>query len=161
MTGRTLGIDLGSAGALALLENASLLDIEDMPVLRDGPNSRPTVNGALLAAIMRRWNPNRAFIEFVAARPTDSKVGAFAFGRSRGCVEGVMAAFSIPVIWLTVPTWRRAVGLAPGASKDAARSSVIQRWPNHAEKFARARDDGRAEAALIGIAGLMRQGGDA
>jgi crossover junction endodeoxyribonuclease RuvC len=161
MSARILGVDLGSAGALALLEDGLLVEVEDMPTLRDGQNSRPTVNGAPLAGIVRRLNPDRAFIEYVGARPTDSKVGAFAFGRSRGCVEGVMAALSIPIVWLTVSTWRRAVGLPPGASKDAARSSVNQRRPDHAEKFARARDDGRAEAALIGIAGTLRQGGDA
>jgi hypothetical protein len=42
------------------------------------------------------------------------------------------------------------------ASKDAARSEAIRRWPNHAGLFARVKDDGRAEAALIAVAGLLR-----
>ena len=57
------------------------------------------------------------------------------------------------------PSWKRAVGIAPGkeGAKDAARSEAIRRWPNKAQLFARIKDDGRAEAALIGIAGLARR----
>jgi hypothetical protein len=40
--------------------------------------------------------------------------------------------------------------------KDMARSKAINRWPAQADKFKRKMDDGRAEAALIGIAGLLR-----
>jgi crossover junction endodeoxyribonuclease RuvC len=58
--------------------------------------------------------------------------------------------------FITPPTWKRAVGLTL-ASKDAARSEAIRRWPNHAELFASVKDDGRAEAALIAIAGLVRE----
>jgi hypothetical protein len=49
-------------------------------------------------------------------------------------------------------------GLAPGrlGAKDAARSEAIRRWPALAGLFARVKDDGRAEACLIGWAGLQR-----
>ena len=47
--------------------------------------------------------------------------------------------------------WKRAVGLSL-ASKDASRSEAIRRWPAHAACFARVKDDGRAEAALIAVA---------
>jgi hypothetical protein len=40
--------------------------------------------------------------------------------------------------------------------KDMARSNAINRWPSKAQLFARKMDDGRAEAALIGLAGLLR-----
>ena len=54
----TLGIDIGSQGALALLDQAvALLAVADMPILR--------------------------------------AVGAFAFGRARGVVEGVLAALGL------------------------------------------------------------------
>jgi hypothetical protein len=46
--------------------------------------------------------------------------------------------------------------LAFGATKDMARGEAIRRWPGRAGLFARGKDDGRAEAALIGIAGLRR-----
>lgn len=158
MSARILGIDIGAAGALALVDEAgALLKIEDMPVIRDGPKNRPVVNPALLADIVREWRPGAAFIEYVGARPTDSKVGAFAFGRSKGVVEAVLATLAVPATWLTVPTWRRACGLPPGASKDAARGEALRRWPAHASLFKRVCDDGRAEAALIAIAGIVKR----
>jgi crossover junction endodeoxyribonuclease RuvC len=60
-----MGIDIGACGAIALLdEGGGLVGVEDMPVLADGPKER------------------RA--------PGEGAVGAFAFGRSRGVVEGVL-----------------------------------------------------------------------
>ena len=153
-----LGVDIGNSGALALLTpTGELVDIVDMPVLDDGPKSRPAVCAPLLAHVVRRWAPTQAYVEFVTARPTDSRVGAFAFGRSRGAIEGVLGAAGVPVRLLTPATWKRAIGIPPGTGmKDAARSEAIRRWPAQAALFARRGDDGRAEAALIAGAGMTR-----
>jgi crossover junction endodeoxyribonuclease RuvC len=80
--------------------------------------------------------------------------------RARGVIEGVMAALGLRVAFLTPPPWKRTVGIPPGrdGAKDAARSEAIRRWPNQAGFFARVRDDGRAESALIAVAGLMKRG---
>jgi crossover junction endodeoxyribonuclease RuvC len=153
-----LGIDIGAAGAIALLNaDGSLVGVEDMPVLTDGPAGRRSVNAPLLAGIIFKSHADHAFVEFVGARPGEGAVGAFAFGRSRGVVEGVLGAASISVSSIAPASWKRAVGLSL-ASKDAARGEAIRRWPSHAEKFARVKDDGRAEAALIAVAGMMRRG---
>ena len=162
MSARVLGIDIGSQGAVALLTPAGdLLEVVDMPILRDGPKGRPNVSAALLADIVLRAHATTAFVEFVGARPGEGPTGAFAFGRSRGVIEGVCAAAGLPVAFLTPAHWKRLVGIPPGkeGAKDAARSEAIRRWPGHAATFARVKDDGRAEAALIAIAGLMRKGG--
>jgi len=158
---KIIGVDLGSKGALALLSPAGeLLAVEDMPILRDGPANRPNVNAPLLAAIIYRWQATQAFVEFVGARPGEGPTGAFAFGRSRGVIEGACAAAGLPVAFLTPPVWKRAVGIPPGkdGAKDAARSEAIRRWPDKASLFARVKDDGRAEAALIAVAGLAKKG---
>jgi crossover junction endodeoxyribonuclease RuvC len=158
----TIGIDIGSKGALALLSpTGDLLEIEDMPILRDGPANRPNVNAPLLASIIYRWQATTAFVEFVSARPGEGPTGAFSFGRSKGVIEGVCAAAGVPVAFITPSTWKRAIGIPPGkdGAKDAARSEAIRRWPGQAALFARAKDDGRAEAALIAVAGLMKKGG--
>jgi crossover junction endodeoxyribonuclease RuvC len=161
MTSAVLGVDIGNAGALALIdETGALIDVADMPILRDGPAGRPAVNGPLLAEIITRWRPDRAFIEFVGARPGEGAVGAFAFGRSRGVVEGVLAACAVSATHMAPAAWKRAVGVPPGreGAKDAARSEAIRRWPAKATLFARIKDDGRAEAALIAVAGMLRAG---
>jgi crossover junction endodeoxyribonuclease RuvC len=153
-----LGIDIGVSGAIALLdETGALLEISDMPTLHDGPKGRRAINAPLLAAIIFKSHADRAFVESVNARPGEGPTGAFAFGRARGVIEGVLAAAGLPVSFITPASWKRAVGLTL-ASKDASRAEAIRRWPNHAELFARVKDDGRSEAALIGVAGLIRKG---
>ena len=159
---RIIGIDVGRAGALALVTRAGdLIEVADMPTLHDGPANRASVNAPLLADIVARWQARAAFVEFVGARPGEGAVGAFAFGRARGVIEGACGALGVSVAFITPPTWKRAVGIPPGreGAKDAARAEAIRRWPDHAALFARVKDDGRAEAALIAIAGLRREGG--
>jgi crossover junction endodeoxyribonuclease RuvC len=156
-----LGIDIGAQGAIARLDaDGLLLGVDDMPVLADGPSGRRSVNAPLLAEIVFRSHAVAAFVEFVGARPGEGAVGAFAFGRSRGVIEGVLGAAGVPATMLTPPSWKRAVGIPPGkdSAKDAARSEAIRRWPGHATLFARVKDDGRAEAALIAVAGMLRKG---
>ena len=155
-----LGIDIGACGAIAVLTEAGeLVHVEDMPVLNDGPAGRRAVNPPLLAEIISRAHASHAFIEFVGARPGEGATGAFAFGRSRGVVEGVCGALSVPATHIAPAAWKRAVGIPPGpdGAKDAARAEAIRRWPAKATPFARAKDDGRAEAALIAVAGLLRR----
>jgi len=156
-----IGIDIGTKGALALVSPAGeLLDIADMPVLADGPKGRPAVNAPLLAELVYRWHASRAFVEYVGARPGEGAVGAFAFGRSRGIVEGVLGACGVTAAHIAPASWKRAIGIPPGkdGAKDAARSEAIRRWPDKAALFARVKDDGRAEAALIAVAGIAKKG---
>jgi crossover junction endodeoxyribonuclease RuvC len=158
-----IGIDIGTKGAAAIIDakTGEIIEIIDMPCLNDGPKGRPAVNGPLLAEFVFRSHATHAFIEYVGARPGEGAVGAFAFGRSRGVVEGVLAAAGIPAVHIAPASWKRAIGIKPGkdGAKDAARSEAIRRWPGQAGLFARVKDDGRAEAALIAVAGLLRNGG--
>jgi crossover junction endodeoxyribonuclease RuvC len=161
MTRNVLGVDIGNHGALALVSPAGeLVEVVDMPILADGPARRPAVNAALVSEIISRWKPARAFVEYVSARPGEAASGAFAFGRCKGVVEGVLASHCVPAAFLTPADWKRRVGVKAGrdGAKDAARSEAIRRWPAMSGKFARVRDDGRAEAALIAVAGLAKEG---
>lgn len=158
-----LGIDIGASGALALVTpEGDLMNVWDMPTLADGPKGRRAVNAALVAEIIFKSHARAAIVEHVGARPGEGAVGAFAFGRARGVLEGALAAAGVPVTFITPPTWKRLVGLPTGkeGAKDAARSLAISRWPNHAGLFARVKDDGRAEAALIALAGLKKARGE-
>ena len=160
MSGHVIGIDIGVVGGIAVLSRAGeLVSVHDMPVLADGPAGRRSVNAPLLAEIICKSTATSAYVEHVSARPKEGAVGAFAFGRSKGVVEGVLAAAGLPVAFLTPQVWKRVIGIPPGkdGAKDLARSEAIRRWPAHAGLFARVKDDGRAEAALIGLAGLARE----
>jgi hypothetical protein len=156
---RVLGIEFGNTGAVALIgESGELLEVWDIPCLADGPKGRPAVNGPLLAEIIFKAKAARAYVEFVRPRPGEGAVQSFAFGRCRGVLEGILAAGGVPVAFLMPPAWKRLVGIAPGkaGAKEAARREASRRWPSKATLFARAKDDGRAEACLIAAAGLMR-----
>jgi crossover junction endodeoxyribonuclease RuvC len=58
-----------------------------------------------------------------------------------------------------LPNRRASETVGLDGAKDAARSEAIRRWPSHAALFRLSKHDGRAEAALIAIAGLMKKGG--
>jgi crossover junction endodeoxyribonuclease RuvC len=131
-----------------------------MPCLNDGPAGRRTINAPLLAELIFKIHATAAFIETVGPRPGEGAVGAFAFGRARGAVEGILAAAGTPVTWIAPAQWKRIVGIPPGhdGAKERARSEAIRRWPDKASWFSRVKDHGRAEACLIGVAGLLREG---
>lgn len=154
-----LGIDIGVTGALALVDQfGELQDVWEMPCLRDGPKNRRTINAPLLAEIVYKSHATRAFVEAVGPRPQEGAVGAFAFGDSKGVVRGVLAAAGIPIVFIQPTQWKRVVSIPPGklGTKDAARSQALGRWPHMAEHFKLIKDDGKAEAALIAVAGLLR-----
>jgi len=156
--GVIIGVDIGVTGVLALLTpDGSLVDVFDMPSLDDGLAGRRSINAAQLAEIVAKSQATQAFVETVDPRPGEGAVAAFAFGRARGVVEGVLAALDVSITFLTPPAWKRIVGIAPGldGAKDAARSLPIQRWPGQG-RFALKKNDGRAEAALIALAGIKR-----
>ena len=125
--GNVIGIDPGIAGAIALVTAAGdLIDVADMPVLRDGSGGRAAVNAPLLAVLLARWPAQTVFCEFVSARPGEGPTGAFSFGRSRGVIEGVCAVLGLPIRFLTPPTWKRVVGIRPSKDGAATRSSGLK-----------------------------------
>jgi crossover junction endodeoxyribonuclease RuvC len=157
MSTPVIGIDPGAHGAIAGLNAAgNLLWIEDTPSTPEA-NGRIATNAPLLASILARSHARIAYCEFVGARPTDAKVAAFAFGRARGCIEGVCAALSIPIVFVAPPVWKRLANIPPGVeNKDLARTRAIARWPAHADLFKRKCDVDRADACLIGWAGQRK-----
>ena len=157
--GRILAVDIGAHGAAALLDEAGgLLDVVDLPTLEAGPACRPEISPHLFAAIVRRWAPSRAWVEWIGPRAGDRPAGAFAFGGSRATVETALAVLDVPFRTIVPAAWKRAAAIPPGKGmKDLARARAIERWPAHAEQFARKLDHDRAEACLIGWAGLQRE----
>jgi crossover junction endodeoxyribonuclease RuvC len=156
--GPIAGIDPGIEGAVALLSpSGDLLAVHDLPVLPDGPAGRRRVNPALLAVLLAKTHASHAYCELVNSRPNDGHMSAFSFGMTRGLLEGCLAALSIPVTMIAPPSWKRCIGLAPGKenAKALSRAEACRRWPAHAALFARVRDNGRSDACLIALAGLM------
>lgn len=152
-----IGIDPGISGAIAMLrDNGVLIDVVDMPVTAKTRGKGNQVNAVLLGDYLRSVIKNRdetlrVAIEAVGAMPGQGVTSMFGFGRSMGVIEGAVAAFSLPVEYVTPQRWKKLHGLV-GKDKDASRTLVLQKYPNHSGSFSRKKDNGRADAVLIGLA---------
>jgi crossover junction endodeoxyribonuclease RuvC len=137
--------------------NSSAVPVEffDMPVKKDGG-----VDGARLAAIVDmcalRAGPGGlcAAVENVSSRP--GQAHQFSFGTGFGIVLGVLEAAGVPYSLISPAQWkpamalRRLTGESQQQNKSRARELASKLLPEYADKFARVRDDGRAEAYLMG-----------
>lgn len=146
----TIGIDPGIKGAVAILdERGGLVEVWDMPVveLKVGKATKARISAELLANELKNWQATVAYMEGVSASPQMGVTSAFAFGEGFGIVKGVLAALGVSCRLVPPAKWKRDMQL--NASKDGSRAKAIQTWPPQAGEFARVKDDGKAEAALI------------
>lgn len=154
-----IGIDPGLKGALAALTTLGDLTVHDMPVLtiERGGKSKSEVDTASLVLTLGRWRNQcadlHAVIEKVGAMPGQGVTSMFSFGRSVGQIEGVLAGLQIPVTYVTPQAWQKALSVPKG--KDGSRLRASQIMPAYAGEWRRAKDDGRAEAALIAMWGVL------
>lgn len=145
-----IGIDPGKTGALALLDSYGvLLEVDDMPFVGK------QVSASMLSDIITEYTgdptvmePPIAVIENVSASPQMGVSSSFNFGRSKGLAEMGVAMAGCRLVYVTPAKWKREMKLT--ADKGASRQMARERWPDHRDLFKRIKDDGRAEAALIG-----------
>jgi crossover junction endodeoxyribonuclease RuvC len=71
----------------------------------------------------------------------------FNFGQTYGGIRGVLAGLRVPITMITPSKWTRDLKVTGG--KDANRQRAAQLFPAYAASFARAKDDGRADACLL------------
>ena len=151
-----LGIDPGNKGAVAVLtDTGNLVEVWDMPTLeiKVGKATKTRISPELLAQELRNWDAVQAcYMEAVSSSPQMGVSSAFAFGEGFGIVKGVLAALHVPLVLVPPAKWKRDMGL--NQSKDGSRAKAIAKWPAQAAEFKRVKDDGKAEAALIGLWGL-------
>lgn len=149
------GVDPGEQGALAILRPDRTLDIFDLSAsLGDVANTICAVFDALAEQGVRR-RQIIGQLEFVGSMPKQGLQSTFNFGKSVGVVMGALYACRIGFDVATPQTWKAAVydaeakRLAKKDQKAASRDRARRLFPDEARLFARVKDDGRAEAALI------------
>jgi len=145
-----IGIDPGISGAIAVLRDGILDFVIDMPTVEiaSGKTTKRHISAVTLALHLETYCKAHVVIEKVGAMPGQGVTSMFNFGRSAGIIEGVVAALRMPHTYVTPQTWTKAVGRAAG--KDASRMRAMELFPAaKADLFKRAKDDGRADAALI------------
>jgi crossover junction endodeoxyribonuclease RuvC len=157
----TIGIDPGLSGAVAVFYPPDIpirgrgILVHDTPTFTLIRNKRKKreIDVYALADLLRRINEpdSHAYVEQVGAMPGQGVSSVFSFGKSFGIVLGVLAALSIPVTLVTPQAWKKALGVP--AAKDGARARASQLMPRATDLWARVKDDGRAEAALLAYFG--------
>ena len=156
---KIVGIDVGVYGALAFLdtEDARSIEIVDMPVLavKRGKGTKPHVNAVLLAQELRVREVDEAWVEITGARPGQGVTSMFSFGRSTGIAEGVLAGLGVRTTTITPQKWKKALSVPEG--KDGARARASALFPWAVAAFARVKDHGRADAALIALFGARER----
>jgi crossover junction endodeoxyribonuclease RuvC len=172
-----VGIDPGTGGAIAFLEaeTEQLLLVEDMPVdkTRVGKTDRLRIARSALFALLSRGAGAYGFSERPEARPISFRdkrtgqtqtrqpgaAGMFAFGESYGCIVMGCTCANIRLTEVRPSIWKKELSIP--ASKDDARRRAAELFPSFAQYFARVKDDGRAEAALIALYGARSLRGKA
>lgn len=168
MTATTyIGVDPGAGGALALVRHLHSLggtdtlqvQVVDMPVHVVKDKRRIDLHA--LVRQLRQWamvyGDLNALVENVSAMPGQSPNGMFSFGFACGAVQTAVAAADIPMRLVTPQVWKKHYGLKGGReNKDLARQLACRLFPQFADLFARKKDDGRAEAALLANYGRIQ-----
>lgn len=157
-----LGIDPGASGALALLR-IDAQGRETVDHVFDMPTHSVAVNGKTKRRLdlyqLARWvdlhcsGIEMAVIEDVHSMPGQGVVSVFSFGFAAGAVQQVVACNAIPTLLVSPAKWKQRLGLS--ADKDGSRRLASMKFPAAAHHWARVKDDGRAEAALLAHYGAL------
>lgn len=146
------GIDPGKTGAMVILYPDNTPIVLTVPLAGKDPAwSQWALEWA--GALMFHA-PDIFVLEDVHAMPKQGVSSTFKFGESLGFVHGLVRASVplAPVHWVSPSVWKRKAGLLnteKGASREEARRLI----PKLAPFVARVKDDGVAEAALLGLHG--------
>jgi Holliday junction resolvasome RuvABC endonuclease subunit len=143
-----LAIDPGVTGALAFY----LTDLPDRISVLDMPLVDGEINAAELRSMIEIYKPVHAIIEQVGPMPRDGVRQAWRFAAAYTTARVVVALLDIPMTLVLPGRWKKAMNVKGGAAgKEQCRALVIQKFPACAASFARKKDQGRAEAALLAL----------
>ena len=149
---KIIGIDPGLSGAIAIIENNTVLGIFDMPVMAEGKKNKRQLNSAQLVNIIKEntiKNEDIAVVvEQVNAMPGQGVTSMFNFGQSFGAIKGVCAALNLPIFFVRPSKWKKHFELI-NSSKDASRTKVIEMYPSLSNQLAKKKDVNKSDAILI------------
>jgi crossover junction endodeoxyribonuclease RuvC len=146
-----IGIDPGLGGAIAVVAG-KMVKVVDVPVVEKPYGKGNMISPHLLSAIIddlcKEFIISSSIIEAVAAMAGQGVTSVFSFGRSTGCLEGVLGAKGLSIDYVAPQRWKKHFGLLK-KEKDMARGMVISMYPKQADLFKHKKDVDRAEAVLI------------
>ena len=149
---KIIGIDPGLSGAIAILDNAKVLNIFDIPVMSEGKKNKRQLNSALLVSLLKENIKNNeevtVVVEQVNAMPGQGVTSMFNFGQTFGAIKGICAALGLPIFFVRPSKWKKHFELI-NSSKDSSRTKVIEMYPNLCNQLSKKKDVNKSEAILI------------
>ena len=141
-----LGIDPGKSGAFAVLNTHDMqVETYDMPgTLED---KRALISG--IGRVKCCWLERPFFPRMIGIK--NAVTIAVAYGELKACLFFA----GIPVFEVDPSAWKKTMRLS--TDKNASRALASQYFPDCSDQWARVKDDGRAEAALIALYGKGKQ----
>jgi crossover junction endodeoxyribonuclease RuvC len=170
---RVLSVDPGTFGAIAVIdtERPTQVAVHRFPnaKIATGDKSATRLDldacWSLLSSLDLTYGPELCFFEDVngySGNEFSTGASGFVFGRATGVIEAYVVTLRISRRYIPPTEWKKAYGLTfpkktPKAErKTAARMKAKQLFPAQSFEFDRVKDDGPAEAALIGLYGASK-----
>ena len=139
------GVDPGATGAIAILTEGGLEGVFDWP-------GDECALARLLVGLDLDYGRPEAVIERQQAMPKQGVASTFKIGENYGVWRGVMAALGWKFRPVRACDWKKGLGY-PAKDYDASKKHSLklarQRFPGLADRLARVKDNGRAEALLL------------
>jgi len=151
---RTLGVDPGLSGALALLDGAGELAVlEDLPVIADGKLHWIDASRLLPRILeLKSGRPMRAIVERQQAMPAQGRSSCLTIGVALGSLLATLQAAGCSIELISASAWKAALGL--GSDKQASLDRARLLFPS--AELHLVKHHNRAEAALIAHWALTR-----
>jgi len=149
---RTVGIDPGLDGGLAIMNNNRLCGIKVMPT-KPGAKGGRDIDAAALANILTSWAPiDKVAVEQVHAMKGQGVTSTFNFGKGYGKVLAVIEVLKIPMTSVTPQRWKKSILDGLGRDKNASIRFVQSAFPGvdfRATERCKVPHDGVAEATCL------------
>lgn len=150
---KVLGVDPGLKGALATWDGHRL-EVEDIQTVKARSRGND-VNLPALIEIINRLAPFQVvYFEKNSIRPKEGLSSARKNGLVTGITLGIIACKCISIVQITPQSWKKKLGL--NSDKEYSRTRAIEIFPKYHQLFARKKDHGRAEAALLAYYGYLQ-----
>jgi crossover junction endodeoxyribonuclease RuvC len=142
---RIIGIDPGKSGAFAVLDCDEMqVTTHDMPGTIDEKRALISDIGSVKCA----WLERPFFPRMIGIK--NAVTIAQAYGELKACLFFA----GVPVFEVDPSAWKKTMRLS--TDKNASRALASQYFPDASDQWARAKDDGRAEATLIALYGWRK-----
>jgi crossover junction endodeoxyribonuclease RuvC len=150
-----IAVDPGASGAMALFVRGRADVVVDMPTVQERISgmwrTRPDVRGlsGIMGAMIERADTLPLLVlERVHATKRDGPSRAFAFGRYYESIRQCAACYRMDERTVPPNKWKQDLRLTNDKTQSLGRAREV--FPSFELRLSRKKDDGRAEALLIG-----------